>query len=825
MSQRKTIDFGIDLGTTNSAIAKFNKGEVEVFSNPKDYGRSTLPSVVGFRKTSIFVGTKAKEYAVKDPGNVKSLFKRKMGTTETLQVPAIKKSLTPIELSSLVVKELKNFVHTGEIVDSVIITIPSAFNTQQSQATMQAGLEAGIKEVVLLQEPIAASLAYANSTGGDDLPNGYWIVYDLGGGTFDVALLRSEDGDVRVVDHEGDNYLGGADFDDLIVQKLFVPAIESEGTFDDLKGSLVQASGSRNGDYETLLVKAEQVKINLSTATSTEIDIFGITDDEDEDLDFELTVTRSEFESLIQETVDLTSKLLKQLLVQNNLQPSDVNFALMVGGSTFIPYVRQRISEVLQVEVKHSVDPTTAIAIGAAYYAGSKQASENADSNSSTKEKAALSWKLVYEKATRDESSPILIKVLDGYEKGFSCRIFREDGGFDSGWVELKQKMDFDLPIGARTYNVFKIEVQDSTGDQVAVNEGEVHINSGVTVAGQPLPDDISLEVDDLDTGLTKLQPLFRKNTILPVSTSIRRPVTKSIAAGELDGFRFRIVEGPSENPVAANNTVGYWELAGKELAKDVLKGSDIDLEIEIDESRIITIRAYLAMSDQSFEKSFSLTMVDLKPSVLIEDAEAFNTTLAKELENHTDSIEFRAIEKRASELQWEIGQLTDDDVRDEKQKLANELGSLVSDFHAATKEGTVIKAKREYHERKQACQEIVQEHGTEQEHKFLREILAEEEGVLNSQSLSLITQATESLTNLYYEIVWRTPGFLRSYCEFLKNSRDEFVDQIQGQALLKATEDAVDDEYWDRTAALIGKLIDLLPSDKQADAERIVGF
>lgn len=824
MSPRKTIDFGIDLGTTNSAISKFSKGEVKVFSNPKDYGRITLPSVVGFRKTSIFVGTKAKEYAGKDPSNVKSLFKRKMGTTETLRVPAINKTLTPVELSSHVIKELKTFIHTGETINSAVITIPAAFNTQQSNATKRAGIEAGIKDVVLLQEPIAASLAYANSSSGEELPTGYWIVYDLGGGTFDVALLRTEEGDLRVVDNEGDNYLGGADLDDLIVQNLFIPAIEEAGEFDDLEGSLVQSSGSRNGDYELLLIKAEQVKINLSTASSTEIDLYGIVDDEGDGIDFELTVTRSEFESLLKTTVDRTTTLLQKMLTRNGLQPSDIEFALMVGGSTFIPYVRQRVSEVLQVDVRHSVDPTTAIAIGAAYYAGSKIANKTATSDSPVKA-SLLSWKLAYDAATRDETTPLFIKVTEGYSEEFSCRIFREDGGFDTGWIQLGQKLDLDLPVATNSYNVFKLEVQDRSGTPVSVNEELVQINSGVSVAGQPLPDDISIEVDDLVTGRTKLLQLFKKNSVLPLHTRTRRSLTKSISAGELDGYRFRILEGPSDNPPAANTTVGYCEIRGKDFERDVLKGSDIEFEVEIDESRDITLKAYIAMADKHFEESFTTKDIHIQRSTLTRDAENLRATLTDELENHADSIELRSIDSRASDLEWEIDQVADNDVRDTKHKLSGELRELVSDFHAATKDGIIVRAKREYNEEKQRCQEIVSEHGTEQEHKFLRELLLNEESVLNSQSVSLITQNTEQFTELYYVILWRTPSFLIGYYQYLANTKEDLVDQTAAQALLDATEVAIDEEDWEKTSSLLSKLIDLLPSDRQCDAKKIVGF
>ncbi|MCS7085700.1 MAG: Hsp70 family protein, partial [Bacteroidia bacterium] len=290
------INFGIDLGTTNSVIAKFVKGEVQVFTNPQDFGRATLPSVVAFKKDSMFVGSRAKAFAQHKPKDVVARFKRKMGTTEAYKIPAINQSKTPVELSACVLKELKTFVNTGETLDAAVITIPASFDTIQSNATKEAGHLAGFKQVVLLQEPIAASLAYANKAKNVDLTDGQWLVYDLGGGTFDVALVKISDGEMKVLDHEGDNFLGGTDFDDLIVRKFIIPKLEEAGRFSRLEEKMTSASGGYNAAYYVCLAKAEEAKIQLSAQTSAEID-FGanpITDEAGEEIDACFVLTRSE---------------------------------------------------------------------------------------------------------------------------------------------------------------------------------------------------------------------------------------------------------------------------------------------------------------------------------------------------------------------------------------------------------------------------------------------------------------------------------------------------------------------------------------------------
>ena len=266
----ETINFGIDLGTTNSSIAKFTEGNVEVFKNPMNL-KQTLPSVVAFRKNRIVIGDKARELVQKDSANVVGVFKRKMGTSDKYHIASTNEEYSAQDLSSLVLKELKNFIHTDEKIDAAVITIPASFDTMQSNATKKAGYGAGFQQVVLLQEPIAASLAYANKV-STDLNNIKWLVYDLGGGTFDVALVGIEDNEMTVIDHEGNNYLGGTDFDKAIVEKLIVPELEKQGAFANLDKEMKSSSGKYNRLYNLLLFKAEEAKIALSNRKQIEIE-------------------------------------------------------------------------------------------------------------------------------------------------------------------------------------------------------------------------------------------------------------------------------------------------------------------------------------------------------------------------------------------------------------------------------------------------------------------------------------------------------------------------------------------------------------------------
>ncbi|MFT5263504.1 MAG: molecular chaperone DnaK, partial [Polaribacter sp.] len=357
-----TIDFGIDLGTTNSAIARYEKGDVVVFKNPVNL-KETLSSVVAFKNERTIVGDKARELLQKSNNNVFGLFKRKMGTAETYVVESSSRMVTPIDLSAMVLKELKHFIHDGTAVDSVVITIPSAFDTVQSNATKKAGYQAGFFEVVLLQEPIAASLAYANKA-DLDISDGKWLVYDLGGGTFDVALTAIADGELKIVDHEGDNYLGGTDFDNAIIDGFIIPNLENKGTFANLETELKKASGKYNRLYYKLLFLAEEAKKVLTNSAVAEIE-FEVTDDSGEEIEVFLELSKDEFEKLIEPYIEKTIKLIDLIISRNKLSKEDLKCILLIGGSTYMPLVRNTLNTKYGVEINTSLDPTTAVVIGA----------------------------------------------------------------------------------------------------------------------------------------------------------------------------------------------------------------------------------------------------------------------------------------------------------------------------------------------------------------------------------------------------------------------------------------------------------------------------
>ena len=820
-----TINFGIDLGTTNSLIAKFDKGTVEVFKNPTGF-KETLPSVVGFRNNRILVGEQARAFVERDPKNVVSRFKRKMGTTETFKIASLSASKSPVELSAFVLKELKAFIHSGEKPEAVVLAIPASFDTVQSNATKEAGYEAGFKQVVLLQEPIAASLAYANKEKDADLKNSQWIVYDLGGGTFDVALVRIIEGELTVVDHEGDNYLGGSDFDAMIVEHLIVPNLKRLANFGEHLADMRSEKGKYNRLWNILLHKAEEAKVTLSTKTSADID-FDVEDEDGKTVNCLMEITRSEFEALIKEAVDSTANMLKQILTRNSLRGEDLEFVLMVGGSTYVPYVRQRIEELLGIKVNTAIDPTNAIAIGAAYFAATKEIKINQqeDANSATSQ-GALKIKVSYNKASQEQEELFSAKI-EGNTEGLFYRITRDDGAFDSGLRELKPRVVEDLPLQESAFNFFTFKIYNGSNDEIPCGIETIQIAHGkYSVAGQMLPEDLSLVKDDISIQDTRLERIFARNSVLPSRAKKTVEVGKTIVHGSDDELRIIVVEGPSEHHSSTNKPIGILLISGKQVSRDVLKGTEIDLTFEMSESRDLTVSSYVNATGQEFSQVFDPKPRAVPVDTLASEVNMLEARLSNEIEDAEESENYQVVEG-LKKLQGEIDELVGeaallkiDDVTDDRFKLEDKKRRLAQKIHQLTSGKKLEQAKIEYREVKGEVMAMVNQLGDDRERHQLEELLAREHAVVTSTNVEKVEIATSVFNSLRFAILARTPDFLVGMFEHLLTRRTAMNDQLQAKNLIDAGRRYANIEDWDNLRIINGRLWDLLPQPEQQSSE-----
>ena len=344
---------GIDLGTTNSAVAVLEGGEPKIIANKE--GNRTTPSVVAFKDGEIQVGEAAKRQAITNPNTIMSI-KRHMGEDykETIEG----KDYTPQEISALILQHLKGYAeeYLGEEVTNAVITVPAYFNDAQRQATKDAGTIAGLEVDRIVNEPTAASLAY----GLDSEEEENILVFDLGGGTFDVSILELGDGVFDVLSTAGDNELGGDDFDDKIIDYL-VDSFKSENGIDLSNDKMA---------LQRLKDAAEKAKKELSSVSSTQISLPFISAGDAGPLNLEQTLTRAKFDELTQDLVDRTKEPVRRALSDAGLSKSDIDEVILVGGSTRTPAVVEAVKQETGKEPNRSVNPDEVVAMGAAVQGG-----------------------------------------------------------------------------------------------------------------------------------------------------------------------------------------------------------------------------------------------------------------------------------------------------------------------------------------------------------------------------------------------------------------------------------------------------------------------
>ena len=345
---------GIDLGTTNSCVAVLEAGEPKVIPNPE--GNRTTPSVVAFKNGERIVGDAAKRQAITNPNTVSSI-KRLMGTSEKVEIEG--KKYTPEEVSAMILSYMKDYAESylGEKVEKAVITVPAYFNDAQRQATKNAGKIAGLNVERIINEPTAAALAYGLDK---QEKNQTILVYDLGGGTFDVSILELGDGVFEVKSTAGNNHLGGDDFDNKIMDYL-VETFKKENGVDLSKDKMAM---------QRLKELSEKAKKDLSSMTTTQISAPFISQSSDGPLHLEMTLTRAKFEELIHDLVMSTLEPVRKALKDADIKAKDLDKVIFVGGSTRVPLVYETVKKELAMEPSREVNPDEVVAMGASIQGG-----------------------------------------------------------------------------------------------------------------------------------------------------------------------------------------------------------------------------------------------------------------------------------------------------------------------------------------------------------------------------------------------------------------------------------------------------------------------
>ena len=823
MSQR--INVGIDLGTTNSAISRYHHGEAEVLRNPSGR-RQLLPSVVAMKKDHVVVGEKAKEWIKRNPEEVFTSFKRKMGTSHLFRKPN-GGQISPEELSALVLKELKQFFPSTEQPSAAVITIPASFDSVQSQATLRAGELAGFEEVKLLQEPIAASLAYANRLQDSQLLEGEWIVYDLGGGTFDVALIRIGDGEMTVVDHEGNNFLGGTDIDLQIVEQLLVPALQSIGNFVHLESELRSGSGRYAGLQSKLLILAEEAKIELSSREETTIEL-ETEDEEGLTVECIVPISRLSLEPIVRPLFVQTLELVRRILDRNKLDASELSTVLLVGGTTYMPYIREHLASELGVFINSEADPTTVVAIGAAQYASSierRRSTSPGGERQKGSQRPGITARFGHQKVTQDSEEYVIAELMGDHQVAF-FRFLRKDGGFDTGLLSYTGIIRLYLPLLSDSKNTFLLRVYDQQQIELPASFPVVDITQGsYALQGQPLPLDICLEVDDLEMNSTRLEIIFPRNALLPIRKTVTRQISRSISAGSKDRLQIKVLEGDGHGIPEAALLIGNIQFEGTQLSQHLVKGSDVEVTLEISESRVLNVEAYLMMTDQTLKEAFVPEKRQVDVLGLRGNLRQLLNRLREELREAETRRQYE-MARLLTDLEYSLMDLADaadglssDDVTEARYQLEDQMRKKAAELHRLTAKQEMLRVKESYFHQKRSLEESLRAYdANEDDLQAAKELFAEEKLVLASDAVRRIRLFTERIQNLGLQVKWKSSRYIRYlYIQLKATPASEFLDPSRADSLFQQGDEAFVQHNDHQLRVVLNRLFDLLPKESTA--------
>lgn len=613
---RLKIDYGVDLGTTNSAICRMESG-VPVITK-SDVLKDTMPSCVSFTKRkSVKAGDaafndlksdkrRASKSLSKNSSNAFIEFKRSMGTDTQYYSSNMERSYSSEELSSEVLRTLKSFV-IDESITSVVITVPAKFTVNQKDATMRAAKLAGIEHCELLQEPIAAAMAYGLSSKQKD---GYWMVFDFGGGTFDAALLKVEDGIMQVFDTEGDNYLGGKNLDEAIVEKLIIPYLKENFAIE----SILSDSDKHELLRDAMKTYAEDVKNQLSFKPQEDIisNLGDLGEDEEgEEIELDLTITQSQLFDVMRPLFQKAVDICKSLLERNNMSGSQLDKLILVGGPTHSPLIRQMIKEQVTPNIDTNIDPMTAVATGAALYASTIDNNAKIETDAGT-----IVFEVGYEATSVETTEWVTIKLNKSASKG-TCpnqayvELVRADKAWSSGKMEIDEignVLEANL-IEGKT-NTFAVITYDEKGTKLNCFPSEITIIQGSKVGNAILPYNIGIEIWDSlkeKSVFTAIQGLEKNKTLPAIGAKNGLKTNNQLRPGvETDILKIPVYQADFEGEGKTASLFEYVAdviVTGDEIESLLPQGSEVDITIKTDRSELMTIEIYFPLTDITITK------------------------------------------------------------------------------------------------------------------------------------------------------------------------------------------------------------------------------
>lgn len=803
---------GIDLGTTNSAAAVFD-GESLALIRAAD-GATLTPSVVRIdRRGRITVGSRARRALESDPDNTHAEFKRLMGTQSTLPFPAAGLDHPPEALAAEILKSIQGDVEAqlGFTPRCAVVSVPALFELPQSAATSEAARLAGFERVELIQEPVASALAAGWSS--DEDAGGAWLVYDMGGGTFDVSLLETRDGLLRVVGHDGDNFLGGRDIDRAIVDWALAQ-LEREGVTIRRDDPRVRSILSR------LKAAAEEVKIDLTRAASSQLFLPQGVELDGDQIDVDLPLPRSTLEGLMAPIVERSLGVCSRLLTQHGLKPEQLERVVLVGGPTVIPYLRERVAEALGTTFSDGLDPMTLVARGAALYAATADLDARPGPSVEPPSSQGRRMWLQYPAMSSDLYPHVAGRLLDGDGPApEEIQLVRSDGGWSSGWTALGSDggLVVMLELLPRRPNRFLLQGRRRGGGEevsVALLPEHFTVVQGMTITDPPLSRSVGVALAN-----DRVRVYLERGTPLPAKRTFVHRTIEGVAKGETSSvLTIPIVQGELDDAHLCR-LVGRLEIGGGSLGDSLPAGSEIEVTVEVDRGGRLHAQALVPRLQQVFEEVAHLVVPDAPPETLELQLRGLKTRLeaARAAAMRSDDV---ALSDRLIDVEWSL-QDTNDDVtaarggdEDAAQKARRTLIEIDATLAEIEDAGAWPELERQARDQLVWASQWVSANGTDQERRMLDEAAASVERARQGKRAAELQRQLRVVGQLGTAAYFRDPNAWRRSFERAASDLHRATDLIAAQALVRQGREALASDDRGRLREIVNALWGLLPAD-----------
>ncbi|TXR51392.1 Hsp70 family protein [Reinekea thalattae] len=791
---------GIDLGTSNSAVSYFEAGEVKPILNSR--GEVNNPSVVRVTETGISVGEKAKKHLYSDPKNTFKEFKRLLGTQSLSSADCRGKQWQAEELSAEVLKYLKAITceQLGGDINKAVITVPALFEIPQSKATAEAARLAGFEQVELLPEPVASGLAAGWS---QDHAGQAWLVYDLGGGTFDVSLLETRDGLLRVVGHDGDNFLGGRDIDRKIVQWIFQQLEQQHSLKIDQHDAQISSIQRHFEDV------AEATKIRLSNTEHSVLELDF--DYQGEHYEYDIAFNRNQLSELCVPLIQRSIDICLRLLQKHGLEKDKLARVVLVGGPANMPIIQQAVTEQLAPLAEGNGDPMALVSKGAALYAATiNLGCESSQDESANAPLSNQLW-LQYPSVCSELNPMILGRVVDPDLALAFVKISDQRGHFNSDFIAVDDNLFMtELAITAGDNNRFNLHGFDANKQPLEVRYSSINIVHGLNMSDPPLARTISVALADGNA-----RSFIERGTPLPAKRTFMQSTVSPLEPGSNEVMTIPIVQGERKQSRFCRK-VGSLNIEAAQLKKTLPVGSAIEITIEVDRGGDLKAQALIVDQGIIIEGVANLMMETSSLANLRASAHSLNNKLSQRIKLAFSERQDKTIAQLnplVEQIQPILAELDDNNTDDDScHRIARILVDIEATFESIESQDDLIDLIHEVEQLYYYTSSSVAQWGNETEKQILADCNEHMASAFRNKRKGELERLHERLQQLNYSARKNNPAFWCGPFEHWASFAHASTDPKRSDAIIKQGREAIANKDYSELEKLTSALFSCIP-------------